>query len=326
MSVPVLGVLSLLGFLVTAFFAASETAIIAADRVRIRHLAARRTKRAAELLELFADPGYFLSLVLVGTNLAVIGCTSAFTAVLVSYLGDSGAAAATAILVPVLLIFAEIIPKGVCLYYAERAALFSVYPLKFFGVLLFPIVKSFSLISSGLLRLLHAKGAGSRIQMTAEELFFHLKDSREAGLIPKDTLAMASRALEFLDVTAKDVMIPVIDVVMVETGLDLEEYERIFFETRFTRLPVYQRSKDDFVGVLSIRSLLEARGPQEGRPLLEDPYEVGTEAPVSEILVHMRNQGGHMAMVRDNEGTIVGMTTLEDVLERLVGAMSDEFH
>jgi putative hemolysin len=294
--------------------------------VRIRHLAARKNKRAAELLEFIADPSYFLSLVLVGTNLGIIGCTSAFTAILVSRLGDSGAAAATVILVPALLIFAEIIPKGVCLYYAERSALVSVYLLKFFGVLLFPVVQSFTLFSNGLVRLLRAKRAGPRVQMTAEELLFHLKDSREAGLIPKDTLTMASRAHEFLDLTVKDVMIPIGDVVMVETGLDIEEYEKIFFETRFSRLPVYRRSNDDFVGVLSIRSLLETRGPQGSRPVLEHPYVVGIETPVSEILVHMRNEGGHMAMVRDNEGTIVGMATLEDVLERLVGAVSDEFH
>jgi putative hemolysin len=167
MSVPILGVLSLVAFLTAAFFAAAETAIIAADRVRIRHLAARRNKRAVELLKFFADPGYFLGLVLVGTNLAVVGCSSAFTALLVSSVGESGAAIAVAILVPALLIFAEIIPKGVCLYYAERAALFSVYPLRFFGVLLFPVATSFSFLSSGLVRLLRTKGAPPRIQMTA---------------------------------------------------------------------------------------------------------------------------------------------------------------
>jgi putative hemolysin len=326
MSMTVLAVLSIAGFVLAAFFAGAETAIIAADRVRMRHLAARRNKRAVEVLGYFADPSHFLSLVLVGTNLGVIGCTVTFTAILVAYLGDSGAAVATAILVPLLLVFEEIIPKGLFLYYADRAALFSVYPLKFFGVLLFPVVTSFSLVSRVLAKVLRAKTDGARIQMTTEELLFHLKESRDAGLIPKDTLTLASRAFEFLELAAKDVMIPVENVVMVASGLDIEEYERIFFDTRFTRIPVYRRSRDDFAGVLSVRSLLEARGPQGGRPLLEEPYEVGVDTPISEILVRMRNQGGHMAMVRNEEGAIVGMTTLDDVLEKLVGAMSDEFH
>lgn len=326
MSVVTLGILSLAAFLLAAFFSAAETAIIAADRVRMRHLAARRDKRAADVLGYHADPSHFVTLVQIGQNLGVTGCTTTFTAILVTYFGDKGAGLATAILVPALLIFEEIIPKGLFLYYADRAALFSVYPLRFFGVLLYPVVKSFSLVSTGLMKLLPAKTDDARVQMTAEELLFHLKDSREAGLIPKDTLTLASRAFEFLGLTAKDVMIPVENVVMAASGLDIDEYERIFFETRFTRLPVYRRSRDDFAGVLSVRSLLEARGPQGGRPLLEEPYEVGIDTPVSEILVHMRNQGGHMAMVRSEDGAIVGMTTLEDVLERLVGAISDEFH
>lgn len=325
MSPALLIVLSAAGFVFAAFFAGAETAIIAADRVRMRHLAARRNKRAIEVIRYFDDPGYFLSLVLVGTNLGVIGCTATFTALLVAGFGDSGAAVATAILVPSLLIFEEIIPKAVFLYYADRAALISVYPLKFFAVLLFPVVKSFSLFSSALMRLFGARSADGRMQMTAEELLFHLKDSREAGLIPKDTLALASRAFEFLELKASDVMIPIGDVLMAPAGLDIDEYREIFFKSRFTRLPLHGRSKGDFAGVLSIRSVLEARGPEDA-PELEDPYEVAADTPVSEILVHMRNQGGHMAMVRGDGGEIIGMTTLEDVLERLVGAMSDEFH
>jgi len=326
MSTPILVVVSLAGFLLAAFFAGAETAIIAADRVKIRHLAAKGNKPAGELLKLFANPGDTLSLVLIGTNLGVIGCTSTFTAILVTRYGNSGAVMSTALLVPLLLLFQEIIPKGAFLYYADRAAILSVYTLKFFGVLLFPVVRSFSVFSNGLLKLLRAGTVDSRVQMSAEELLFHLKESRDAGLIPKDTLTLASRAFEFLDLKAKDVMIPIRDVVMVEEGLDIEEYERVFFETRFSRLPVYRRSRDIFAGILSIQSLLEARGPQEGSPALEEPYEVGAETPVSEILVRMQNQGCHMAMVRGDDGAVAGMTTLDDVLVGLVGALSDEFH
>jgi putative hemolysin len=312
-------------FLLAAFFAAAETAIIAADRVKIRHLAAKGNKPAKELLKLFANPGDSLSLVLVGTNLGVIGCTSTLTGILVARYGSSGAVVSTAVLVPLLLIFEEIIPKGVFLYYANRAAILSVYTLKFFGVLLFPLVRLFSLFSNGLLKLLRAGTVDSRVQMSAEELLFHLKESRDAGLIPKDTLTLASKAFELLDLKAKDVMIPIRDVVMVGEGLDIEEYEKVFFETRFSRIPVYRGSRDNFVGILSMQSFLEAHGPQEGPPELEEPYEVGAETPVSEILVRMQNQGCHMAMVRGENG-LAGMTTLDDVLVRLVGALSDEFH
>ncbi len=324
MSTALLGVIAVAAFLLGGFFAGAETAMIAADRVKIRHLAARGNRAAGKVLEYFANPGYFLSLVLVGTNLCVIGCTTTFTAIVTRF--GHGAPVATLILVPLLLVFAEIIPKGMFLYYADRAAILSVYPLKFFGAILYPIVNLFSASSSGLMKLSRSRTVDPRTQMTTEELLFHLKDSGDAGLITGDTIALASKAFEFLDLKAGDVMMPIQKVVMVDEALDIEEYERIFYENRFTRLPVIRRATGKVAGILSVQNLLKARGPQGMPPILEAPYEVSTETPVSEILVRMRNQGGHMAVVRDAGGRLVGMATLEDVLEQLVGAMSDEFH
>jgi putative hemolysin len=325
-SVEVLTVISIVAFLLTGFFSGAETALIAADRVKIRHLAARGNKAAGAVVEFLADPGYFLSLVLVGTNLAEIGCASTFTAIVVSYLGDSGATVATAILVPTLLVFGEIIPKGLFLYYSDRAAILSIYPLKLFGVVLFPVVRLFYGASNLLVRIMGAGSVDQRTQLTGGELLFHLKESRDAGAITKDTLALASRAFEFLELKAGDVMIPIRDVVMTEDGKEIDEYEKAFFETRFTRIPVYRGSRDAVVGILAVQGLLQARPPRGIADVLEDPYEVSIDTPVSEILVRMRQQGCHMAMVRGREDSLVGMTTLEDVVERLMGAMSDEFH
>jgi CBS domain containing-hemolysin-like protein len=325
-SIEILAIVSAAAFLLTGFFAGAETALLAADRVKIRHLAARGNKPAGVVLDYVSNPAYFLSLVLVGTNLAEIGCASTFTAIVVSYLGESGATVATAILVPVILVFGEIIPKGLFLYYADRAAILSVYPLKFFGVVLFPVVRLFSGASNLLVRILGAKSSDQRTQLTGGELLFHLKESGDAGAIAKDTLKLASRAFEFLELKAGEVMIPIRDVVMAEDGKDAEDYEKVFFETRFTRIPVFRGSRETVVGILSVRGLLEARPPRGIADMLEKPYEVRVDTPVSEILVRMRQHGGHMAMVRGPEGALVGMTTLEDVVERLMGAMSDEFH
>jgi putative hemolysin len=325
-STGTLAIIALAAFFVSVFFSGAETAMIAADRVKIRHLAAKGNRRAAALLELLVNPGRFLSLVLVGTNLGSIGCATTFTAIVVSRLGDRGVTVATLILVPVLLVFGEIIPKGLFLLYADRAAVWSMYPLKIFGFVLFPVVRLLSEASNGLMRIFHATSVDPRMQMTAEELLFHIKESRDAGLIPKDTLTMASRAFAFLDLKAADVMIPIANVVTVDENKGLDECEKVFFETRFTRVPVYRGSKDTIVGVLSIQGLLEARAPREISEVLEEPYEVGHDTPVSEILVRMRQHGCHMAIVRGPGVEVVGMTTLEDVVERLVGAMSDEFH
>jgi putative hemolysin len=201
-----------------------------------------------------------------------------------------------------------------------------VYPLKFFGIILYPATRSLSELSRLLMSVFHREGGDARVKMTAEELLFHLQDSREAGLIPKDTLALAAKAFDLMGLKAKDVMLPINEVNMVEEGLDLNAYQKVFVETRFTRLPVYRVDRANVVGILSIQNLLKGHGPLVDAPVLENVYDVATETPISEILIRMKNQGCHMAMIRDDKDKLVGMTTLEDILERLVGAISDEFH
>jgi putative hemolysin len=326
MSVEWLAVISALAFLVGAFFAGSETAIIASDRIRLRHLAEKGDRRAILLRKYIRNPEYFLSIVLVGTNLGVIGCTTTFTAIMVHHFGNSGVTIATIVLVPSLLIFEEILPKGIFLYYADRASILSIVPLKFFAVALYPVIKSFAELTNFLTRLFGVRKVDRKVQMTMEELLFHLESSKRAGAIGPGTMTLVSRALEMVAFAAKDVMLKLERVVMVEEGLSTEAYKQIFARERFSRIPVYRADRQHVVGFLSIHGLLETRHPLRDTPVIEPPYIVQTDTPVAEMMIRMKNQGCHMAMVRDGAGRLVGMTTLEDILERLVGAITDEFH
>ncbi|MFQ5510498.1 MAG: CNNM domain-containing protein [Candidatus Krumholzibacteriia bacterium] len=321
-----LAAISGVAFCLAAFFAGAETAFLATDRIRLRHLAGRGDRRARLLLKYVRNPEYFLSIVLVGTNLGMIACTTTFTVVALHYFGDSGATVATAILVPTLVIFQEIIPKGIFLYYADRTSLASIYPLKFFAVVLYPVIKSFSGLTDFFTRALGVGKIDRKVTMTMEELLFHLRGSREAGLISDETMALASRAFDLIDFDAGDVMVPVGGVVMVEDGAGVEEYLSVFCRERYSRLPVYRARRTNVVGFLSIHNLLKARRLGHRRTELEKPYIVGIETPIVEMMIRMKNQGCHMAMIRDKSGDIAGMTTLEDILERLVGAIADEFH
>lgn len=319
-------VLSIVAFVLASFFAGSETAIIVCDRIRLRHLANGGDRRARLVLDYIDNPEYFLSIVLVGTNLGVIACTTTFTAVMIRYFGDSGTTIATMILVPTLMIFQEIVPKGIFLYYADRAAILSIYPLKFFAIVLYPVIHAFTAVTNVLMRRFKTADSGPRINMTMEELLFHLKDSRAAGLISAGTMQLASRALDLLDFTAKDVMLPLDRVVMVEEGLSADEYQEVFAKERFSRLPAYRDTPQNVVGILTIHNLLKSRSPKPQPIRLEPPYVVRMDRPIVEVLTRMKNQGTHTAMISDESGTLVGMATLEDILERLVGAIADEFH
>jgi len=325
-SIELLSLLSAVAFLTAAFFAGSETAIIACDRIRLRHLADKGDKRAVLLLKYIDNPEYFLSIVLVGTNIGMIGCTTTFTAIMIHYFGDSGATVATAVLVPTLMVFQEILPKGVFLYYADRASIWSIVPLKLFAILLYPVIKSFAELSNLFARLFGVRKMDQKVQMTMEELLFHLESSQRAGAIGPGTMTLASRAFAMVDFAAKDVMLDLEHVVMAEEGLSTEAYREIFARERFSRMPIYRGDHQHVVGFLSIHNLLKTRHPLRDRPEVEAPYIVTATTPVAEMMVRMKDQGCHMAMVHDAGGTLIGMTTLEDILERLVGAIADEFH
>jgi len=256
-SIEILATISVVTFLLAAFFAGSETAIIASDRIKVRHLADKGDRRASLLLKYIDNPEYFLSIVLVGTNLGMIGCTTTFTAIMIHYYGESGASIATAILVPSLMVFQEILPKGIFLYYADRASILSIVPLKIFAVTLYPVIKSFAELTNFLARMFGVGQMDRAVQMSMEELLFHLKSSTQAGVIADDTMSLASRAFDMMDFSARDVMIDLDRVVMVPEGLSVEDYRKLFADERFSRFPVYRDDRQNIVGFLLIHNLLK---------------------------------------------------------------------
>jgi putative hemolysin len=320
-----LWIVSIVTFGLGAFYSGSETALIACNRIRMRHLADKGNKRAILVLKFLDDPEHFLSAVLVGTNLAVIGCTTTFTAICTAHFGARGDTVATVILVPVILLFNEIIPKGLFLYYANRTALGGVYLLRALSTLFYPVIKLFSTTADLVTRLLPGESSRNKLQMSMEELLFHIGDSEEAGLIPPESAILAKRATELKDLRARDVMVPLDDVVMVPYESTMEQFRRAFTESGYSRLPVFRGGRDKVIGVVSVHELMRLGNAEDVRRQLKPPYTILRDAPIVTVLIQMKEQGRHMAMIRDNE-RVVGMTTLEDILERFVGAIADEFN
>lgn len=326
MSDAVLWLIAGLAFVLGAFYSGSETALIACDRIRLRHLANKGNRRARLVLDLLDDPEYFLSVVLVGTNLAVIGCTTTFTAICTRHFGVRGDEVATIILVPLFLIFNEIIPKGLFLYYANRAALGAIYPLRVLSKILYPLIKFFSSIADLLTRLLPGTPSSRRLQLTMEELLFHIGDSGDAGLISRETTVLAKRAVELKDLRVRDVMVPLDRTVMVEYDSSRDRLRQAFVEAGYSRLPVFRGSRENVVSILSVHELMRHPIPEELHERLLPPYTIPIDTPIVEVLVQMKEHGRHMGMIRDEDEKVVGMTTLEDILEKFVGAIADEFN
>lgn len=318
--------IAITAFVLGAFYSGSETALISADRVRLRHLAAKGNRRAKRVLALIDDPEHLLSAVLVGTNLAVVGCTTTFTAIATRHWGESGATIATLILVPSFLLFNEVIPKGIFLYYSTRAALASIDILQALTWIMWPIVKAFSSAADLVTRAFPSKDETDSSRMSMEELLFHIGDSREAGLIAPETSALVRRAIALKDFDVADVVTPLDQVVMVDADAPIDSYAEIFAREGFSRFPLYRDDRHNVVGVMSVHEYMTAPDRHELRENLAAPYVVSLRTPIVQVLVRMREQGRHMAMVEGEDGRICGMATLEDILERFVGAITDEFH
>jgi putative hemolysin len=312
-------------FVFGCFYSGSETAFIAADRLRLRHLAASGDRRALRVLSLLDRPRYFLSAVLVGTNFAIIGCTTAFTMLVTRHHGDSGATIATLILVPVTLVFNEIIPKGLFLYYSTRAALASVDTLRALTWLLYPIVQTFSFLSDLFTRFLPIRPSSRLLNVSTEELIFHIGDSRGAGAIAPETTALIDRAIELKDIAMRDVMTPIGSAVMLDAGIPLAEQRAVIAREHFSRYPVFRGARANVIGVVSVHEFVTANDADALLKSLRPPYSVAADARLSDVLIEMREGGRHMAMIRDADGVVVGMTTLDDILRRLVGVIVDEF-
>jgi len=326
MSETVLWIIAAVTFALGAFYSGSETALIACDRIRMRHLANKGNKRAQLVLRYLDEPEYFLSAVLVGTNLAVVGCTATFTAICTMHYGASGGAVATILLVPIFLLFNEIIPKGVFLYYRDRSALGAVYPLRALSTLLYPVIKMFSMVADAFTRALPGRSSRRNIHLSMEELLFHIGDSGEAGLIAPETTVLAKRAVELKNLRVSDVMVPLDQVVMAQYDSTMDEFRRAFREAGYSRLPVYRGTRTSVVGVVSVHELMRRKNPDKLREQLIPPYTLTLETPLVTVLFQMKEQGRHMGMVLDEHGDVVGMTTLEDILEKFVGAIADEFN
>ncbi len=318
-------VITVVAFVLGIFYSGSETAFIAADRLRLRHLAASGDRRARSVLSLLENPRYLLSAVLVGTNLAVIGCTTAFTAYMTRHHGSSGATMATMILVPATLIFNEVIPKSLFLYYATRSALASVDILRVLTGLLYPIVRTFTMLSDFFTRFLPISPSSRLLNVSMEELLFHIGDSRGAGLIAPETTELIDRAIELKELTLSDVVTPLDAVVMLDGDIPFESQREVIDRERFSRYPVFRGERTNVIGVLSVHEYVTAPDLEALRRGLRAPYAVAASARLSDVLLQMREGGRHMALIHGPDGTCLGITTLDDILKRLVGAIADEF-
>ena len=306
------------------FFGAAELSVISADRVGIRK-DAETGSGTALLLEKFLDNKQrFLATTLFGTQLAVIVSTVTMTYALHKVVPPHHVELyLLACMTPILVIFGEIVPKTIGQQSADRWARRLVYPLWFASKLFAPVVVPLTKLSSWILRKL---GVAERKLVTREELEALLKTpASRRGEITEGERRMISRIFDFTDTTVDDVMVPLSDVVALSETADLGTSARQIEETQYTRFPVYRERVDRIVGTVHAFDILKAgRSDQKIAMLARAPIFVPGNQPAVDLLVELQRARQGMAIVVDEYGGAVGIATIEDILEEIVGEIEDE--
>lgn len=312
----------------SAFFSATETAYSSANKIRLKNLAALgdlKAKRAIKILEHFDKS---LTAILVGNNVVNIASASIATVLFTRVLGPGSVGFATAIMTIAVLVFGEVIPKSLAAEHAESFAMFMSGPLTFLTFILTPIVFLFTC-----LKRLVSKFFGTRdIQpsVTEEELIYLVEEIEDQGVLEKQESNLVRSALEFDEITIEEILVPRVNIVSIEIDDSFEEIRDVFFQENYSRIPVYDKTIDNIVGVIHQNDFFNIyinsndKSSNSLLSIINKPLYISEHKRISECLIEMQKAKTHMAVVVDQYGGTEGIVTLEDILEELVGEIYDE--
>lgn len=313
--------------LLSAFFSSAETAFTTTSRIRMRTLAEGGSKQAKRVLTITDDMHKMLSAILIGNNIVNLSASSIATTLAIRLFGSVGAGIATGALTILILIFGEISPKTLATIYADRIAL--LYSSVIYGLmwLLTPVIFIINQLSMGFLMLLRVDPNAQKAAMTEEEFKTIVDVGHETGVLENSEHKMINNMFDFGDSQAKEIMIPRIDMTFAKSDSTYAELIEIFREDKFTRLPVYEDTTDNVIGIINMKDLLLCEDKTRFRThdLLREPYFTYEHKNTSELFFEMQKNSINFAIVLDEYGTTAGMITMEDLLEEIVGEIRDEY-
>ncbi len=320
-------IILLILLLLSGFFSSAETSLTTVSKIRLRTLAEEGSRRALTVLKVTEDSGKMLSAILIGNNIVNLSAASLTTSLAYS-LGGSAVALASGILTVLILLFGEITPKTLATLHAEKMALLYAPVILLFMKLMTPLIFIINSLSMGVLFLLRVDPNARTDMMTENELRTIVDVSHEDGVIESEEKEMIYNVFDLGDAKAKDIMVPRVNVTFADVDSSYEELIALFREDKFTRLPVYEDSKDNVIGTINMKDLLLFDNNKKEfhiRDIMREAYFTYEFKNISELLVEMRQASFNIAIVLDEYGDASGLITLEDILEEIVGEIHDEY-
>lgn len=313
--------------MLSAFFSSAETAFVSANVIRMTTLAEQGNHRAARVLRIKSDSSKMLSAILIGNNLVNIIASSLATTISLTLWGNAAVGIATGILTLVVLILGEISPKSLATAYADKIAMAYSAIISALMFIFTPVILITNILAKGLLRLLGFNPDKHNASITEDELRTIVDVSHKEGVLESDEHEMISNVFDFGDSQAKDVMIPRIDMSCISIDSTYDEIIEIFRDVKYTRFPVFEGSVDNVIGIINVKDLLLCDDPHKFkvRDILRKSYYTFEFKNVSELMEELKKTSNNLAIVVDEYGSTVGMITMEDLLEEIVGEIRDEY-
>ena len=322
--------------LLSAFFSSAETALTTVNKMRIKSMVEEGSKKALTVQKLIEDPSKLLSAILIGNNIVNLTASSLTTTLMTNMCKHAGMEEQTSLIVGVgtgvltvlILIFGEITPKSLATLYSLKISLAYGSLINLLTQILTPVIFIVNKLSNLFLIILHIDPNAKKDSITESELRTIVEVSHEEGVIESEERKMITNVVDFGDSVAKDVMIPRIDMSFAKEDITYDELVQTFDKDKYSRLPVYNETKDDVIGIVNLKDVFFYQGKKEDfsiSKIMRKPYFTYEFKKTSELLIEMRKESIALAIVLDEYGATAGLITLEDLLEEIVGEIRDEY-
>ncbi len=309
----------------SAFFSATETALNSANKIRLKNMADNGSRAAQRTLDILTKYDKALTTILIGNNIVNIACSSIATVLMVTLFGEQyGPLVSTIVVTVVVLIFGEVLPKSIAKDFAEPFAMFTSAVISFLMLIFTPFSAFFILLKKLTSKLFRH---GESVSMTEEELKVMIDEIEDEGVLETQESNLVRSALEFDEITVDEIITPRVRITAVEIGENVDDVRRKFLKEEYSRMPVYERTLDNIVGIITEKEFFKQyeKGSEFTiRSIMQETLYLPQMQKLSEVFRTMQKQKCHMSVVLDQHGGTLGIVTMEDILEELVGEIWDE--
>ena len=315
--------------LASGFFSASETALMSISKIRLRYMREEGVKGSKLLGSLLDDSNNLLTSILVGNNVVNILATSISTSLFLTLFQEKGVPIATAVMTVLVLIFGEITPKTIAVNNTEKIAIAVSKPIKLIVIIIKPIVWVFNIITKLIFKIVGIQDKGIQPYITEEELKTMVNVSHEEGLLEIEEREIINNVLQFGDMQAKEAMIQRLDIIGINVEDTYDEIMDLFKNEKLSRLPVYEDSIDNIIGILNIKDVVFLEDEEienfDIRKYIREAFFTYEFKKITQLLEEMKKEKVQMAIVVDEYGATAGLITVEDLVEVIVGEIDDEY-